>query len=125
MLKLFSDFDISRTTFVSYWYLGAFFGSLPILWLERKDKRLLFQKGIWRVLLVSFAILGALIILYWTLQLTSVGVVSPIRTFVELLLSIVIGWVIFKERKELTRNHIIVFVSGIIGVILIVVSQVV
>ncbi len=123
MMKFFS-FNISTTTFVSYWYPGAFLGSLPILWLERKNKIKLFQKGVWRVPLASFGILGSLVTLYWTFQLAPAGVVLPIKTLGFTLLPIIIGLLIFKEKKKLTKNQILGFILGIIGVVLVVISQI-
>lgn len=123
MMKLFS-FTVSHTTFLSYWYGGAFLGSLPMLWLERKDKRKLFQKGSWRVPLASAGILGALATFYWAFQLAPAGMVLPVRAFGMAFLPILIGWFIFKEKKGLTKGKIIGFVLGMIGVVFIVISQI-
>lgn len=122
MMKLFS-FTIPRTTFLSYWYGGAFLGSLPILWLERKDKRKIFQKGSWRVPLASAGILGVLATTYWAFQLAPAGMVLSIQAFGMASLPIPIGWFLFKEGRRLTRTRVVGFVLGALGVIFIVLNQ--
>ncbi|MFH1841386.1 MAG: DMT family transporter [Candidatus Nealsonbacteria bacterium] len=129
LLKVFS-FTVAKTVFLTYWYLGSLTGSLPILWLTRKEKRKLFPTGLKNIPnytkgipLTAICILLAMLGQYWTLQLAPASVALPIRSFGIILLPILVGWWIFKETKKLTKFQKLGFVPGVIGASLIIVSQ--
>jgi drug/metabolite transporter (DMT)-like permease len=123
MLKYFALSEISRLTFFSLWYSGAFIGTLPLLLLERSEHRKLFQRKIWKVPFASIGIFGAMATIYWALQLAPAGVVLPINQFGAPLVAILSGWWVFKERKGLTRLELAGFALGCIGIFFVVLSQ--
>jgi len=121
VLELFPQ-DAPRETFLLYWYVGAFLGALPIMWLERADRARLIQKGIWRVPLASAGILTALGSTYWAFELAPAGTVLTISSFSVTFISLLFGWIIFKEMKGLHRKQIAGFLLGSIGVILVILN---
>ncbi len=121
VLELFPQ-DAPRETFLLYWYVGAFLGALPILWLERANPARLIQKGIWRVPLASAGILIALGSTYWAFELAPSGKILTITNFGTTFMSLLFGWIIFKEMKGLDRKQIAGFLLGAIGVVLVILN---
>ncbi len=119
LLKVFS-FTIPRGTFLMGWYIGAFLGSFPILWLERQNPIRVTVKTILIVSPVSLAIIGALFSLYWTYQLGGpVSLVLPIRGMAITIIPVLVGWSVFRERKGLSQREWWGFLTGIVGAVLV------
>lgn len=119
LLKVFS-FTVARETFLMAWYGGALIGALPILAIERQNPLKVGSKTILTVLPVAIAILAALFFLYWTYQLGGpISLVLPVRGFGITLIPVLLGWWLFKERKELSTREWLGFIAGIIGSILV------
>lgn len=121
LIKVFSS-DIPQGEFLLYWYLGTFLGSLPLLYLERQNHFQWPGKLVFLVPLASLAVLGNLATQYWAFQLTLVSRVVPFQSVGTTFLPILIGWLIFKERKGLSKKELLAFAIGIAGNLLIVLS---
>lgn len=121
LMKVFS-FSISRTQFLVYWYFGTVIGSAIPLWFGRHDQNKLFQKGFWKIPLASVGTLGTLLTLYWAFQIAPATIVLPIQAFGTAFIPVILGFVIFKERKILTKYEKIGFLFGAIGVLFIILS---
>ncbi|MCK5044568.1 hypothetical protein KAR26_02475 [Candidatus Parcubacteria bacterium] len=115
-----SSFTVPSEIFLLGWYGGALLASVPLLALEKQrsikvPKRLLFS-----LFLLAATTVGALFALYLTFQLKGpISLVLPLRGVFITIIPVVIGWTIFKERKELSKKEILAFLCGIIGVLLI------
>lgn len=119
LIKLFS-FTVSRGNFLVAWYFGCFLGSLLILGLEKQSLKQLSLKTILLSWLLGLAFLGATFFLYWTYQLGGpLSLVLPLQHLGVTMISILIGWFIFKEQKRLSKKEWFGFLLGIIGAILI------
>lgn len=121
LMKVFS-FSISKILFLIYWYFGAVIGSTLILLFTKSTQDKIFQKGFWRVPLASIGTLGTLTSLYWAFQIAPATIVLPIQAFGTAFAPVILGFVIFKERKTLTNYEKLGFLFGIIGVFLIISS---
>lgn len=119
VVKLFS-FTVPTSTFLSYWYGGGLLGSLVVLIFRREPTQPLFQKGVWKVPLLSIGILGSLATFHWAFQYAPAGLVVPIITFFLTLLTIFSGLFIFRERRRLRRAEYLGFGIGTIGITLLV-----
>jgi hypothetical protein len=123
MVKNFS-LDVSKGTFLLYWYIGASLSSLSLLVLrvetkEEKEKKLL-QKRYLIVFGVA-GILASMTTIYWVYQLgAATGIVEPVRRFCMSIIPIFIGFHVWKESKGLTKIQLLSFVIGIIGIVLVV-----
>jgi len=122
-VKYFASSGMPELSFLRFWYAGALLGSLPILWYERKDKRPLFQRDIWKVFVVVVGVLGFMATQFFALQFVPGVVVFPIFAFGTVLLSILAGWWIFHERKGLSKTELLGFVIGGVGIAVIIISQ--
>lgn len=119
LVKLFS-FNMPRETFLLGWYNGALLTCLGIVILGKQQSFKIPGKTILLIIPVSFSLLGALFLLYWTYQLGGdVSWVVPSRWLLVTLTSILLGWFIFKERKGLSKREWLGFLVGIIAAILI------
>jgi len=125
LMKVFaSELEISRLTFLSYWYSGTIFGAVPMLLLERDDTRVLFRKeGLW-VLLAGALIMLQLGIQYTIYQRIPLAIAEPILSFGTTFGSILVGFLIFNEMKELTRLQRFGFLVGSLGVIMLIIAQI-
>lgn len=121
LLKVFS-FTVSPSIFLVYWYTGGFVGFLPLLWMGRQEKKLPLR-DLWKVSLASLGIIGSLATTYWALQLAPAGLVFPIFSFGSVLIPLLIGWMIFRERIELTLIRATGFAFGLAGLLAVIISQ--
>ncbi len=121
LMKVFSS-EIPRQQFLIYWYIGAFLGSVPLLFLEKQNPFKFPDKLIFLVPLASLFILGSLATNYWAFELTLASRVIPFRSIGITLVPVLIGWFIFKERKGLSKKEILAFSIGAIGAVLIILS---
>ncbi len=121
LMKVFSS-EIPRQQFLIYWYIGAFLGSIPLLFLEKQNPFKFPGKLIFLVPLASLFILGNLATTYWAFELTLASRVIPFRSIGITLIPVLIGWFIFKERKGLSKKEILAFSIGAMGAILIILS---
>ncbi|MDO8504050.1 MAG: hypothetical protein Q7S60_05205 [bacterium] len=119
LLKVFS-FTVPRESFLMSWYAGAFVASLPILVLEKQNPFNISRKVVLIVAPVALAIIGALLMLYWTYQLGGpVSLVLPIRGIAIALIPVFLGWRLFHEKKGLSRKEWIGFLTGACGATLV------
>lgn len=107
---------------LTYWYTGAFLGSLPLLYLEKQNPFKFPGKLIFLVPLVSLAILGHLATQFWAIDLTLISRVESFRVVGIIFLPVLIGWFIFKERKGLSKREGLAFLIGTAGALLIIFS---
>ena len=116
--KYFSS-DIPKSTFFLYWYFASTISALPILFYREKanpTRTSLFRlKEILLIFTASLFLLGSTVNVYWAFQTAPAGLVEPIRRFGMAFLPIPIGWIIFKEKKQLTKLQIIGFILGTVG----------
>ncbi len=123
LMKVFSsEFLIPRPQFLIYWYIGAFLGSVPLLFLEKQNSFKFPGKLIFLAPLAGLFVLGNLATTYWAFELTLASQVVPFRMVGITFLPILIGWFVFKERKSLSKKEILAFSIGAIGAILIILS---
>lgn len=119
LLKVFA-FTIPRGIFLLGWHVGAFVGALLILWLEKSSPKQFTKANLIIVLPVSFAIWGALLVLYLTYQLGGpVSLILPIRGMAITIIPVLLGWFVFKERRGLSKREWLGFLAGITGAILV------
>jgi drug/metabolite transporter (DMT)-like permease len=125
MQKYFS-FNVPRHIFFFFWYSASVFSAFMVFIVKNKvrpEKTIIFNvKEILSILLAGVFLFGSTINVYWAFQLAPAGLVDPTRRFGMTLLSILSGWFIFKERKELTEKQIIGFIVGVIAASLIFIS---
>lgn len=114
--------DIPREEFLLPWYLGAFLGSLPLLYWEKQNPLKWPGKLIFLVPLSSLAILGYLATQYWAFQLTLASRVMPFQAVGATFLPVLTGWFLFKERKGLAKKEWLAFFAGIAGALLVIAS---
>ena len=115
-----SSFTIPNEIFLLGWYGGAFLASLPLLALEKQKLIKIPKKMLCSLFLLAVTTVGALFALYLTFQLEGpVSLVLPLRGVFITIIPVLKGWIIFKERKELSRKEILAFLFGIIGILLI------
>lgn len=120
LVKLFSSLNIPVEIFLLGWYNGAFLISIVIIILGRQNPVKIPRKAILLIIPLSFAILGALFLLYWIYQLGGpISLVIPLRWLSITLISILAGWFVFKERKGLSKREWLGFLIGVVGAILI------
>lgn len=123
-MKWFANENISSATFLSYWYPGAFLGSLVIVSLRRHEAGTLFQaRHVWKVPIISLAIVASLSAQYWAYQLAPASFVAPVLTFGLATLPVLVGLWGFGERKKIGRIHVFGFLIGVIGVIALTLSR--
>lgn len=114
--------QIPQGTFLVFWYGGALIGSLPLLFAQRKEPGKLISPAIWKAFLAGAGIISSLAVYYWTLSIVPLGLVLPIDSFGIPVLVIVSGWLLFKERTQLTKRKKLGFVLGFLGLALIAAS---
>ena len=114
--------NIPLLSWMTYWYIGTFLGSLPLLYLERQNPFKFPGKMIFLVPLSSLAILASLVTQFWAIDLTLVSRVESFRLIGTTFLPVLAGWFIFKERKGLLKREILAFSLGIAGAMLIIIS---
>ena len=119
-LVKFFTFSVNLQTFLLYWYLGAFLGSLPIIWLGRGETKKLFQPLFWQIPLAALGILLSLATVYWALSLAPTGIVLSIQNLGLVLFSAIIGWLLFKERKGILKYQVVGFIIGFLGLTLLI-----
>lgn len=115
--------EIPRMNFLSYWYFGAFLGSVCILFIAGRKEKKLFQPMVWKVPIASILIFLSLLAQYWALQLAPLGVVVPIASFGGATLAVLVGLWIFKEKKNLTTREKAAFILGFLGLAMVIASQ--
>jgi len=119
LMKSFS-LTVSRGNFLMGWYVGAFFGTLLLLILEKQNPFKIPLKTVLLIFPLSLLVSGTIFALYWTYQLGGpISLVSPIKGLFVTAIPIFVGWLIFKEIKGLSKKDLIGFVIGIIGAILV------
>lgn len=104
--------------FLVFWYAGATLGAGSICALERNP--FIFRK---LMLLIPFAaifVAGNVATQKWALELGMASEVVPFRSVGVYLLPILIGWLVFKERRGLKRKEWLAFLIGIAGALLII-----
>ncbi len=119
LMKVFS-FNIPKQEFLTYWYTGAFFGSLIIFIFTKKDSAEKTGKLFFLIPLLGLAVLGQLATYYWAFELAAASQVVPVRSAAITFLPVLAGWFIFKERKGLSKKEVLAFLIGIIGALLII-----
>jgi drug/metabolite transporter (DMT)-like permease len=120
IMKIFSSTDVSQKTFLLYWYSSSVLGTLPILWLERKDKRKVFTKTAWLIPFSSIFLVGSWALVYLAVSLAPLGVVEPIRRFGMSVLPIPVGWFLYKEKRNLSKLQVLGFIIGALGAFLVI-----
>ena len=103
LMKVFSS-SVPREQFLTYWYLGAFLGSLPILYLEKQNPFRFPGKLVFLVPLASLAILSFLATQYWAFELTLASRVLPFQLVGITFLPILVGLFGFGEKEELSKR---------------------
>lgn len=118
-LKFFSD-KVPRETFIMGFYVGAFLGSIILLFVEKKNPIHISKKTLLLILPVSITITAAVLVIYLTYQLGGpISLVIPIRGLAITVLPIVAGWILFKEIKKFNKRDLLAFAAGLIGVLLV------
>ena len=119
LIRIFSA-TITRGDFLIGFYLGSFFGSLPIMLWEKQNPVKIPRKMILLFIVISFAVFSSLSFLYLTFQLGGpASIVLPVRRLIATIATVLIGWLIFKERNGISKKEIIGFAVGITGVLVI------
>jgi drug/metabolite transporter (DMT)-like permease len=119
LIRIFSA-TITRGDFLIGFYLGSFFGSLPIILWEKQNPAKISRKMTLLFIVISLAIFSNLSFLYLTFQLGGpASIVLPVRRSIATIATVLIGWLIFKERRGISKKEILGFVIGIIGVVVI------
>lgn len=122
LMKYFS-LTVSRGNFLAGWYCGAFMGTLPLLVLERQNPINITKRTILYIVPLSFAILGALFALYWTYQLGGpISLVNPLKGVFITVVPALLGWIMWREAKKLSRKERYGSVIGLIGAIIVLLS---
>jgi len=119
LVKLFS-YTVSRETFVMGFYMGSFLGSVSLLIIEKQNPLQVTKKMILPIVPLCIMVMSALLAFFWVYQLGgSVSLVQPLRGLAITIFPVLIGWFIFKERKELHKREWLGFLCGTAGTILI------
>ena len=119
LVKLFS-FSISRQTFLVAKSNGALFGCISILLLKKQNPFYLPKKIVALGSLIGALTIIALFAIYYAYELGGpVSRIVPIRGLCVTVIPIFFGWLVFKERKGLSKKEWLGFLLGIIGAILI------
>ncbi|MDD2731687.1 MAG: hypothetical protein PHI53_00635 [Candidatus Pacebacteria bacterium] len=121
-IKLLS-FDIPKIHFLVFWYSGClFYFSLTFIFKKEGQIEPLRKKLFLLIPLISLLTIFNLLCQYWAFQLnsgtTTVSFIALNSTFVP----VVVGWIVFKEGKNISKIEIIGFLCGIAAAILIITS---
>lgn len=123
MIKGFSN-TVPLTTFLVHWYIGACLGAFIIFLFKKEQPKGPFKKRhLLLILVASVALWGSRSVHFWAFQVAPLGLVVPLQIFGLSATSILVGWVVFKEKEQLTRLHVIGFLIGLLGIVAIVVSR--
>lgn len=123
-MRYFALKEVSIPSFLAAWYSGAWIGALGIRLMSSTEEA--GPKLAWRdlrlVAALSCAIGLALSFKYWAYGLAPIAVLQPIYQVGEMVIPTIVGLVIFKETKQLTRIEKLLFVLGIEGGLMIALS---
>lgn len=115
--------DVPKTQFLLCWYLGSFVFSSFALFFEKEKTEPSKRKLFYFVPLLSLAIMLALVSWYWAFQLNSGTLVVSFNALNLTFVPVLIGWLLFGERKGLNRIELTGFLCGIVAAILIISSH--
>ena len=122
LIKDFAD-QLGKREFLAFWYSGICLGSLGIALLPKNRKEPLgHSKSILLLLVLSWTVIGSMATFYWAFQLTLGSRVLPLRAVGTTFLPVIIGYLGFGERENLTWKEISAFFAGGIAAFLIIFS---
>lgn len=116
-------FSVPKTQFLLCWYFGSFVFSSLALFFQKEKTEPSKVKLFYFVPLLSLAIVMALACWYWAFQLNSGTLVVSFQALNLTFIPVLIGWLVFGERKGLNRVELSGFLCGIIAAILIILSH--
>lgn len=123
LMKILSS-SVPTTSFLLIWYASIFvYFSLSFhLWKDKKRETS--EKGFFVfVPLTSFFTVANLASLYWAFQVSPGIAVVSFSALSETFVPAVIGWVVFKEARNISRIELIGLGLGIIAALMIILSR--
>jgi len=112
-------------TYVIAWYFGSFLGALltrfAIMGRGEAGPPLTLNQ-LMKVFLLAIAIWTAIMVDYWIRTLGPITVIQPIQLVAEMSVPSIIGLILFKESRNMSRLEISLILVGLAGITLIAVG---
>lgn len=130
-VKYWSLNNVPMETYISGWYVGSLIGALSIVYVasQRSQSKELFGKNqltradLFRLVLLSIAILASLASIYWAHFLAPQLVVFPLLIIGDKIGPILVGFFFFGERKKFNTQELAYLATGVLGGVLIAFSM--
>lgn len=121
LMKVFS-FRLENTGFLTFWYLGLFLGTIPLLAIKKQNPFVYPGKVIFLLPLLALGIIGSLGLEYWAFQLTEVSRALPFKSAIGRGIPLLVGLLVFQEKKNLSRREKVAYLVGVTAALLIALS---
>lgn len=108
--------------FIPCWYLGSFLGSLVVYLFSSKEERgniSTLRPAVILTSVMALNIVASLTMTYWSKALAPVLITQPIYQIAEMVLPVLVGLLIFKEKQNFRKMGWLALVMGLVGGLLI------
>lgn len=126
VMRYFALKDMSIGTFLLPWYGAAAAGSFLLMRLYKEKgsgaPQPFKHKDVGIVALLSLCIGASLATAYWAVQLAPVTIVQPLFLAGEMVIPALVGLIIFRERKGVTKAEMLLFGAAFAGGIILALS---
>lgn len=114
--------EFPTSMFAVCWYGGSLIGSNMLVWLMRGREEAgsaMTPKGVFQIFLLSFFTITSILLEYVSSQYAELVVTQPIFLVAEMVLTTLVGLVVFRERKQLTLGTKVTLLCALLGCALI------